>query len=130
MLVNLKKILTLLLCSLILTACVHHQAIIQKIHPNQSCLNQCLQEFSYCKKICTDSCPECCGVSKFHALESYHRYVRQSHVQGFFPINLLQSYDDPLKCKKNSCECQADYVLCKQHCTGIITKKLNHKKQC
>lgn len=119
------RFLMLVLCIFGLSACLHHVQ-----HVSNDCQKQCLREFQFCKKTCRDSCPECCGVSKFHAIESYHRYARQSKVQGFFPINLLQYYDDPLKCKKNSCDCQADYVLCNEHCSGIITKKLNNNKDC
>ena len=119
------RFLMVLFCLFGLTGCLHHIE-----HVSSACEQQCLSEFQYCKKICRDSCPQCCGVSKFHARESYHRYAQQSHVQGFFPINLLQYYDDPLKCMKNSCDCQADYVLCKENCSGIITKKLNNKKDC
>lgn len=119
------RFLMVLVCFFGLSGCLHHIK-----HVSNSCEKQCLSEFQYCKKICRDSCPQCCGVSKFHAIESYHRFVRQSQVQGFFPINLLQYYDDPLKCKKNSCDCQADYVLCKENCSGIITKKLNNKNDC
>ena len=131
MLIMLKKLWLGILSCLILTACTHKPLIfVEPFQKQDACFDLCISQLQYCKKVCKDSCPECCGMSKFHATESYHRYVKQSHVQGFFPINLLQYYDDPLKCKKNSCDCQADYVLCKQQCTGIITKKLNHKKEC
>lgn len=117
-------------CLITLSGCHHAHPHLLPSTSQKSCYNQCLGELQYCKKICKDSCPTCCGLSKFHAIESYGRYAKQSRVQGFFPINLLQYYDDPLKCKKNSCDCQADYVLCKQHCAGIITKRLNNKKPC
>lgn len=119
------RLFILILCCLSFSSCLH---LIH--HVSTSCEKQCLGEFQYCKKICKDSCPDCCGKSKFHAIQSYSRYVKQCKIQGFFPINLLQYYDDPLKCKKNSCDCQADYVLCRQHCTGMITKKLNNNKDC
>lgn len=127
---SLKKWLLFIISLFLITGCHSIHSPILSSKQNQQCQNQCLAQLQYCKKICKDSCPHCCGLSKFHAIESYGRYSKQARVQGFFPINLLQYYDDPLKCKKTSCDCQADYVLCKQHCAGIISKKLNNKKPC
>jgi hypothetical protein len=127
---HIRLLIILAACWTILTGCNHDQPHLFQSSSQKACIKQCYGELHYCKKICKDSCPNCCSSSKLHATESYGRYARQSKVQGFFPINLLQYYDDPLKCKKTSCNCQADYVLCKQHCAGIITKRLNNKKPC
>jgi hypothetical protein len=125
-----SAVLLFWICGFLFTGCHSIHVPIVKSKQQRQCQNQCLGELQYCRKICKDSCPNCCGLSKFHAMESFRRYANQADVQGFFPINLLQYYDDPLKCKKTSCDCQADYILCKQHCAGIITKKLNNTKPC
>lgn len=103
---------------------------LKHIEQTKSCHQACYQTFEQCKPLCQDSCSNCCGKSYSRAVQSYKRYVHEKNITGDPSINLLQSFDDPLKCNKNSCNCQADYILCKQVCEGQITKRLKTYKPC
>jgi hypothetical protein len=96
----------------------------------KQCLSHCLQDFQYCQNICTDNCPHCCVESSLRANQSYQRYLRQSKIDGKPSIQKLQSFDDPLKCNKNSCNCQADLLLCKRTCLGKVDKSLKTYNFC
>lgn len=104
-----------------------------KVEPNEKvkqCLNQCTVDYQYCQKICFNNCSHCCGNTKAHAAEQYSRYLNQMKVQGQPAIHWLQYYDDQLKCNKNSCNCQAEQLLCKQHCTGKYIRRLKVYNYC
>ena len=103
-----------------------------KTMPNleKSCQLQCLADFRYCEKICDDNCPDCCSSNRAMAIISYKRYANECEVLGKPPSDWLQYYHDPLKCNKNSCSCQDDLLLCKQHCVGKIYKRLKTSKYC
>jgi hypothetical protein len=103
---------------------------LKQINAQKSCHTSCLKAYEYCRPLCKDSCPNCCGKSYSRALSAYHHYVNEKNITGDPSINLLQSFDDHLKCNKNSCNCQADYILCKQACEGKITKRLKTFKPC
>ena len=119
----------LLLCLIfIFTGC---KATIYGPNPEQKqCITNCLNDFQYCQHLCIDDCSHCCVESSSRAYQSYHRYLKQSKIDGKSPIQKLQSFDDPLKCNKNSCNCQADLLLCKQACLGKVHKSLKTYKFC
>lgn len=104
-----------------------------KIEPEEKvkqCLNQCLTDYQYCQKICLNNCSHCCGTNHGQATEKYSRYENQMNIEGKPAIHWLQYYDDQLKCNKNSCDCQSDHLLCKQHCTGKYIRRLKVYKYC
>ena len=94
------------------------------------CLMQCTHQVRFCNKICFKNCTNCCANSQLRAREFLNRYKNQSKITGQIAFSSLQSFDDPLKCNKNSCDCQADYLLCKQHCLDKIQKRLKIYKFC
>ncbi|NBX85071.1 MAG: hypothetical protein EBQ95_05620 [Gammaproteobacteria bacterium] len=96
----------------------------------KQCLNQCLTDFQYCQNICFNNCSQCCGINLGQATEKYARYENQNQIEGKPAIHWLQYYDDQLKCNKNSCDCQSDHLLCKQHCTGKYIRRLQVYKYC
>lgn len=119
--------LTLYFLSILLSSCSH----LQGPQPAQKkCIISCQYQLKRCNQICFKNCTNCCYNSKLHAYEFHNRYIRQSKIQGKPAISRLQSFDDPLKCMKNSCDCQADFLLCKQHCLDKIQKRLKIYKFC
>jgi hypothetical protein len=42
----------------------------------------------------------------------------------------LNSYRDPLQCRKVTCNCHADYQVCIQSCSGVIHKQLRVASAC
>jgi len=110
---SLRFIYTTLLV-IILSSCVkaHYS------NTGTTCRNNCRLEHSFCTRACSD-----CNQNR--AKTAYARYVKQTLLQGFIHINSLQSYDDPLKCKENSCDCAADYVDCRSLCDKKMLKVNN-----
>lgn len=96
----------------------------------KQCIQACVADFNYCQKICVKDCPHCCANESAKSRDSLNRYARQSRIEGKVPLSRLQSFSDPLKCNKNSCNCQDDLVLCKQTCLGKVYKSLKPYKFC
>jgi len=96
----------------------------------KNCINSCLYQFKYCEKICIQNCNHCCIESKLRAMTSYNRYLTKCRIDGSPPVLRLQSFIDPLKCNKTSCNCHADLNLCKQSCLGKVYKSLKPYKFC
>lgn len=42
----------------------------------------------------------------------------------------LNSYRDPLQCRKVTCDCLSDFAICKKGCTGVIPTKLQAVPYC
>ena len=106
----------------------------QGVHENtqivQQCMMTCMQQLEYCKKNCFDNCPNCSYVSKIKTKENFDKYVYERKVEGKKVMRELNSYRDPLQCRKVTCDCLADNTICKQGCTGVILKKLQPVLYC
>jgi hypothetical protein len=126
-----KHKLFILLVSL-LTLCVSSckTALVGPNPIQKQCIQACVADFNYCRKICVKDCFHCCAHESVKARTSLSRYVRQCRIEGKVPLSRLQSFSDPLKCNKNSCNCQDDLVLCKQTCLGKVYKSLKPYKFC
>lgn len=125
---RLKYVILAFLFGTLLVGC--HALKIEPEEKVKQCLTQCLMDFQYCQKICFNNCSQCCGINHGQATEKYARYENQMQIEGKPAIHWLQYYDDQLKCNKNSCDCQSDYLLCKQHCTGKYIRRLKVYKYC
>jgi hypothetical protein len=125
---NYLKLISLLLLSLLNSAC---KTSLMGLPPAQKqCVQACVADFHYCQKICVKDCFHCCAHESVKARDAHCRYVKQSRIEGKVPLSRLQSFSDPLKCNKNSCNCQDDLVLCKQTCLGKVYKSLKPYKFC
>jgi hypothetical protein len=118
--------------SLLLLACSsqHLKHLFGPTPEQKQCITQCTFELQQCQKICFKNCTNCCASSQLRAKDFFSRYQNQSKIQGQIAFSSLKSFDDPLKCNKNSCDCQADYLLCKQNCLDKIQKRLKIYKFC
>lgn len=95
-----------------------------------SCTMICLQHLQSCQDKCTNNCPTCSTDSSYTSTRHYLNYAHEKQMQGDFNTRGLNSYRDPLQCRKVSCNCAADFVTCKQGCTGVIQKKLRTVPYC
>lgn len=111
----------------VLTACAKPTFTPQEI---ASCSLICTQHLHSCQDNCTNNCPACSQDSSYTSLTQYLKYVQEKQIQGGFITRGLNSYRDPLQCRKVSCNCAADYITCKQGCTGVIHKKLRAVPYC
>lgn len=89
-----------------------------------SCATKCVQRFQHCAETCYNNCPACKRISSLKTEQDYVRYVRMQRAQGEVVAREFESYRDPLGCMKVTCDCPADYELCKQVCHGRVKAEL------
>ena len=95
-----------------------------KLQVEEQCKVVCVQHFEYCKQNCIDNCPNCSIASQRKAAKNFKKYTYERKVEGKMVMRELNSYRDPLQCRKVTCDCLADFEICKEGCTGVIKKKL------
>lgn len=95
-----------------------------------ACKTSCQQRLMACNKTCNNSCSKCCLSSTQRAVRGYQYYKYQQDIQGLPVIRQLNSYRDPLQCRKTTCECPTDYRTCIQTCAGKIPKRLQVAPVC
>lgn len=122
--------ITLYILTLLLVACVSHKVVVNKAIDAKNCDSMCQEALRACMPVCHDNCHECSKAESRITARHYHRYLEQVSVQGQVVTRELQSYRDPLQCRKITCHCIADYNICKQACTGIIYKRLQAASAC
>ena len=111
---------------ILLPGCVSHK----DKHEAAQCKYTCQQKLNSCQKVCQNNTIHCITLANDHALKSYHSYKKQQCVQGKPVVRELQSYRDPLQCRKTTCDCNTDYRVCTQACTGLIHKRLQVAPTC
>ena len=116
----------IVLLALLLTGCVKH------LNHNDlvRCELKCKQGFSQCLPACKNNCVRCMVRASQSARKHYLRYQHQQSVQGKNIVRELNSYRDPLQCRKTTCNCWADFNVCMQSCRGLIQKSLQVAPTC
>ena len=109
-----------------LTGCVTHQDTPKE----KTCKLQCERQFVHCTDICQNNCPDCSINATKAAAKSYQNYINEICVRGGVVTRTLQSYRDPLKCRKPTCNCLGDLEVCMQSCYGEIHKSLTVARAC
>ena len=104
----------------------------EEVHAQQqrACINQCGIEKSKCLEHCQYSCKHCEKYESTKMAARYKKYIHEQNIQGKRVALQLQSFRDPLQCRKASCDCQADYRVCVGQCRGKIRKQLQVKPFC
>jgi hypothetical protein len=90
----------------------------------RACIQQCEVKKKACQKVCSTSCKQCEAEANTSMTKRYKTYVHEQCVQGERVALQLQSFRDPLQCRKTSCDCPADYRACVGACRGNIRKSL------
>lgn len=117
---------TLIILFALIQGCASHK----DMHEAAICKYTCREKFKLCQKACQNNIPRCIACENKQALRSYLHYKKQQCVQGKPVIRELQSYRDPLQCRKTTCDCNTDYRVCAQACTGLIHKRLQVPPTC
>lgn len=120
----------LLFMVLMLSGCetLHQQDV--KAQELRVCQSVCKQQLSHCQNVCDDNCKSCEIKAKKTTEINYKRYEHERCLEGRTIVRRLQSYHDPLQCRKMSCDCPADYRVCAEACSGVIHKRLQVEKTC
>lgn len=113
-----------------LTSCVTREASVQHAHDKALCQSSCETRFKTCHQVCHKNCENCSKKAKCSAARHYQQFVHEQLIQGGVISRELNSYRDPLQCRKTTCNCKADYTVCKAACTGIIRKRLQVGPAC
>lgn len=88
------------------------------------CYMHCEQRWNHCTQICDEDANRCHAKNDTTAAAHVVRYQQQQAVKGQIIIAALQSFRDPLACRKTSCDCAQDKSMCKEACRGTIYKRL------
>jgi len=122
---------TMLCCiAILLSGCASYESYIKHSGERAACHSTCQQRLMVCNKTCVNSCPACCLSANQRAAREYSHYKKQQSIQGNGIIRQLDSYRDPLQCRKTTCECPTDYRTCIQTCTGKFPKRLQVAPSC
>jgi len=127
-----KVLLCLTIISMVLVGCVHQRSIPRSSPQGElaACKISCQQQFNTCNKLCHNSCRQCSAYSSYTTAKHYNHYKSEQFIRGGIIARELNSYRDPLQCRKSTCECAADYRICTQSCAGIIYKRLQVAPTC
>lgn len=121
----------LLLALLMLHSCTmpSHEDY-KRAQDERACINQCALKKQACAEHCQYSCKNCEKYEHNNMTKRYKKYIHEQNVQGKRVALQLQSFRDPLQCRKISCDCPADYRVCVGQCKGKIRKRLQVKPFC
>ncbi|KTD29779.1 MULTISPECIES: acyltransferase [Legionella] len=114
-------------CLFFITACLHRV-------PNTPCTTTCESRYQACTKVCRNNCPQCTAAAGQARDKNYNHYIHEQYVKGRMIALQLNSFRDPLQCRKVTCSCREDYQVCMQSCGGgdggAIKKYLQHAPLC
>ncbi|OJW11971.1 MAG: acyltransferase [Legionella sp. 39-23] len=96
----------------------------------ERCNMTCMQHFDFCRQNCINNCPNCSYKTQLATEKNFSKYVHERRVEGKKVMRELNSYRDPLKCRKVTCDCLSDLATCKKGCAGVIPKKLHAVPYC
>ncbi len=111
-----------------LSGCTKQQD--EEAQTKRACVARCEIQMKHCQKICTDNCQQCEKEAVNRTRENHERYLRERCIEGKSFILRLQSYHDPLECRKMTCNCSADLRVCVESCRGRIHKQIQVEKSC
>ncbi len=107
-----------------LIGCVNHQALSPRSNDQAACKASCAQWLQVCSQVCHNDCKDCNQSAHLNSVKNYRKYKCEQEIQGGFVARELNSFSDPLQCRKITCDCLADYTVCVQSCKGLIHKRL------
>lgn len=112
---------------LLLTSC---SSYVQHARALKACKWQCTVTKQRCNQSCKNNCQNCTALANAETAVHFNQYKRQQNIQGSIVALELQSFRDPLQCRKPTCDCTADFSVCLQSCQGKIRKRLKVVKPC
>jgi len=109
---------------ILLSSCSNYSDYLEKERQLKSCHIKCNMKLDICNKQCKNNALECAVKANIEASKNFKRYKKREFIQGKVLIEELQSFKDPLQCRKVTCSCQEDFRVCNQSCRGKIYKHL------
>lgn len=107
-----------------LGSCMHNNATTHTRADMPACQASCLEQASKCSQRCNNNCQQCSAQESRSTVNDYIDWKQGQLVQGKVVSRELNSFRDPLQCRKTTCNCSADYNVCIQSCGGVIRKQL------
>ncbi len=118
-------------CALLFVlSCTSNPKDVAEAQDKRSCEQVCLKNQQSCLRTCDKSCATCQVRENEKMVRLYKTYVHEQCVQGKRVALQLQSFRDPLQCRKSSCDCPADYRVCMSACAGPVYKRLQVTPVC
>lgn len=114
----------------LMTSCGYYGKFVDNAREKKACHLQCLNALDKCKIQCKNNCRECNVLANMQAASRFIEYKKRQSMQGKMVNEELQSFKDPLQCRKVTCSCQEDYRVCKQSCIGKVYKYLKANPAC
>ena len=96
----------------------------------KTCKMQCSAVLAQCNQICVNNCTNCTRIANENALQRFNVYKNKQIVEGKKLVLELNSFKDPLQCRKITCSCKDDFQVCVQSCQGRIHKNLKVVAAC
>ena len=124
-----RMIAVSLVCLFMLSCASTHEDAVDA-QAKRACERTCEQEKNVCLRTCDDSCKACQVRENEKMARLYKTYIHEQCAQGKRVALQLQSFRDPLQCRKSSCDCPADYRVCMSACAGPIYKRLQVTPVC
>lgn len=123
-------IFSLILAEFLASCALNHTHSISNKSSVDQCKAICVKRFERCTHHCVDNCKNCTIKAYSESQENYQQYVQEQQVLGQSIDRVLNSYRDPLQCRKITCDCVEDLNSCRQGCTGLIRKQLQAVTHC
>lgn len=123
-----RLVLSVFFCTLI--SCAKYPGITYTKAEFAICKASCNKKVSKCNRLCSNNCAQCRSKAFSSTNKSYNMYLHEQRLQGLRVARELNSYRDPLQCRKITCNCPADYQVCMQLCGGVIYKQLRVASVC
>lgn len=115
---------------LALASCVHYNTTSHTPKEIALCKASCLERANVCSQSCNNNCEQCRAKEYRATVNNYMDWKQGQLIQGKAVSRELNSFRDPLQCRKTTCNCPADYTICMQSCGGIIHKQLQVAPLC
>ena len=124
------RVIAVSLVLLFTLSCASSHKDAEEAQTQRACERTCEQQKNVCTRACDDSCKQCEVRENKKMVRFYKNYIHEQHEQGKRVALQLQSFRDPLQCRKSSCDCPADYRVCMSACAGQIYKSLQVTPVC
>lgn len=111
------RFVVLFLMVFLISACHHLSANTSySVDPVANCHATCQKHLALCQSTCKDNCSQCSLGAYSEAHRSFVHYVHEQKLRGCEVSRELNSYLDPLQCRKVTCSCSDDYQRCNASC--------------
>lgn len=114
----------------LLVSCSTYQQAINHAQMLKTCKLACSERLHKCANTCRNNIQNCSALANAEAAVHFNQYKHERCIQGEIVALELQSYRDPLQCRKITCACKVDYGVCIQSCKGKIHKRLQVAAPC